>query len=164
MSLLPLLITYLIPQCFVSHMSCLCVCCRFTVKEDPDFGLFLESVNGVAGNEHQQTYWEILSESSGEYKRLDVGEFLSPESHCSTSKEHLMNRNEPGELPLWVSPREIILNFYWWNETMTMKYIFCDFTQKQTYTHSKIGYASLFCFFLEWRPHYFLVIAECTWN
>lgn len=82
------------------------------MKEDPDFGLFLESVNGVAGNEHEQTYWEILSESSGEYKRLDVGEFLSPESHCSTSKEHLMSRNEPRELPLWVSPREIILNFY----------------------------------------------------
>ncbi|XP_075887633.1 transcobalamin-1-like [Nelusetta ayraudi] len=46
---------------------------KFTVKEDPDFGPFLESVNGVAGNEHEQTYWEILSESSGEYARLDVG-------------------------------------------------------------------------------------------
>lgn len=48
---------------------------RFTVKQDPDFGLFLESVNGVAGNEREQTYWEILSENSGEYNRLDVGEF-----------------------------------------------------------------------------------------
>ncbi|KAM8897835.1 cobalamin binding intrinsic factor-like isoform 2-T2 [Spinachia spinachia] len=46
---------------------------KFTVKEDPNFGLFLESVNGVAGNEHEQTYWELLSESSGEYRRLDVG-------------------------------------------------------------------------------------------
>ncbi|XP_068572669.1 cobalamin binding intrinsic factor-like [Cebidichthys violaceus] len=46
---------------------------KFTVKEDPDFGLLLESVNGVAGNQHEQTYWEILSESSGEYSRLDVG-------------------------------------------------------------------------------------------
>lgn len=53
---------------------------RFTVKEDPDFGPFLESVNGVAGNEHEQTYWEILSESSGEHRRLDVGEFISLES------------------------------------------------------------------------------------
>uniref|UniRef100_A0A3B4Y3J9 Uncharacterized protein n=1 Tax=Seriola lalandi dorsalis TaxID=1841481 RepID=A0A3B4Y3J9_SERLL len=46
---------------------------KFIVKEDPDFGLFLESVNGVAGSEQEQTYWEILSESSGEYSRLDVG-------------------------------------------------------------------------------------------
>lgn len=45
------------------------------MKEDPDFGLLLESVNGVAGNEREQTYWEILSESSGEYSRLDVGEY-----------------------------------------------------------------------------------------
>lgn len=47
---------------------------RFTVTEDPNFGLFLESVNGVAGSESEQTYWEILSESFGEYTRLDVGE------------------------------------------------------------------------------------------
>ncbi|TDH04930.1 hypothetical protein EPR50_G00136970 [Perca flavescens] len=46
---------------------------KFTLKDDPDFGLWLESVNGVAGNEHDQTYWEILSESSGEYSKLDVG-------------------------------------------------------------------------------------------
>lgn len=47
---------------------------RFTVKEDPDFGLLLESVNGVAGSERERTYWEILSRRSGEYRRLDVGE------------------------------------------------------------------------------------------
>uniref|UniRef100_A0A3Q1K0Z2 Transcobalamin-like C-terminal domain-containing protein n=1 Tax=Anabas testudineus TaxID=64144 RepID=A0A3Q1K0Z2_ANATE len=46
---------------------------KFTVTVDPNFGLFLESVNGVSGNEQDQTYWEILSESSGEYTRLDVG-------------------------------------------------------------------------------------------
>uniref|UniRef100_A0A3Q2CXG8 Uncharacterized protein n=1 Tax=Cyprinodon variegatus TaxID=28743 RepID=A0A3Q2CXG8_CYPVA len=46
---------------------------KFTVKDHPDFGVFLQSVNGVAGDEHKQTYWEILSENSGEYTRLDVG-------------------------------------------------------------------------------------------
>ncbi|KAM8741338.1 cobalamin binding intrinsic factor-like isoform 2-T2 [Acanthopagrus schlegelii] len=46
---------------------------KFTVKEDPDFGLLLESVNGVAGSERERTYWEILSRRSGEYRRLDVG-------------------------------------------------------------------------------------------
>ncbi|CAG5874748.1 unnamed protein product [Menidia menidia] len=46
---------------------------KFTVQEHPDFGPFLESVNGVAGDEAQNTYWEILSENSGEYSRLDVG-------------------------------------------------------------------------------------------
>ncbi|XP_068187806.1 cobalamin binding intrinsic factor-like [Antennarius striatus] len=46
---------------------------KFTVKEDLDFGLLLESVNGVAGNDLQHTYWEILSERSGEYSRVDVG-------------------------------------------------------------------------------------------
>ncbi|CAG02870.1 unnamed protein product [Tetraodon nigroviridis] len=54
--------------------------CRFTVKWDPDFGLFLESVNGVAGNVHEQTYWEILSESSEEHRRIDLGEF-HPQSY-----------------------------------------------------------------------------------
>ncbi|KAL6098885.1 uncharacterized protein ACO6RY_17926 [Pungitius sinensis] len=46
---------------------------KFTVTEDPNFGLFLESVNGVAGDEREHTYWELLSESSGQYSRLDVG-------------------------------------------------------------------------------------------
>lgn len=53
------------------------------MKEDPDFGLLLQSVNGVAGGEREQTYWEILSESSGEYTRLDVGE-CPPQSFNTT--------------------------------------------------------------------------------
>ncbi|KAM4544504.1 cobalamin binding intrinsic factor-like isoform 1-T2 [Odontesthes bonariensis] len=55
---------------------------KFTVKEHPDFGPFLESVNGVAGDENENTYWELLSESYGEYTRLDVG------IGCYTPKEN----------------------------------------------------------------------------
>ncbi|KAK7925525.1 hypothetical protein WMY93_007835 [Mugilogobius chulae] len=44
---------------------------KFTVKEDPDFGLFLESVNELSGD--KSSYWEILAENSGELTRLDVG-------------------------------------------------------------------------------------------
>lgn len=67
---------------WMDALTTLCIG-RFTVKEDPDFGLLLESVNGVAGSEREQTYWEILSESSGEYTRLGVGEF-PPQSFNTT--------------------------------------------------------------------------------
>ncbi|KAI3373590.1 hypothetical protein L3Q82_022187 [Scortum barcoo] len=61
---------------------------KFTVKEHPDFGPMLESVNGVAGSDRERTYWEILSESSGEYNRLAVG------IGCYTPKanEHIILR------------------------------------------------------------------------
>ncbi|XP_072230807.1 cobalamin binding intrinsic factor-like [Leuresthes tenuis] len=61
---------------------------KFTVTEHPDFGPFLESVNGVAGEDSKNTFWEILSESSGEYTRLDVG------IGCYTPKvnEHIILR------------------------------------------------------------------------
>ncbi|XP_029030478.1 transcobalamin-1-like [Betta splendens] len=46
----------------------------FTVKDDPNFGLFLESVNGVAGNENDKTYWELLSKKPGKKEEpLKVG-------------------------------------------------------------------------------------------
>ena len=49
------------------------------MKEDPDHGLFLESVNGVAGGGgggggRPRTYWELLSAGApGEPAQLDVG-------------------------------------------------------------------------------------------
>ena len=52
------------------------------MTDDPDFGLLLESVNGVAGSEAKQTYWELLSESSGKEARLDVGEDVLPVHVC----------------------------------------------------------------------------------
>lgn len=71
--------------------------CRFTVTEDPDFGLFLESVNGVAGNVLEQTYWEIVSENSGEYTRIDLGEFHLHSFNEAQSKKELMS------LGIWIS-------------------------------------------------------------
>ncbi|XP_077361370.1 cobalamin binding intrinsic factor-like [Festucalex cinctus] len=61
---------------------------NFTLTEDPNYGLFLESVNGVAGSDTDQTYWEILSESSGEYTRLDVGIGC----YTPTENEHIILR------------------------------------------------------------------------
>ncbi|XP_056449446.1 transcobalamin-1-like [Gadus chalcogrammus] len=47
---------------------------RFTLREDPDHGLFLESVNGVAGSGQAQSYWELLSAGApGDPARLDAG-------------------------------------------------------------------------------------------
>ncbi|KAG7485066.1 hypothetical protein JOB18_002281 [Solea senegalensis] len=60
----------------------------FTVKEDPDFGLLLESLTGVAGSERDQTYWEILSERSGEKSVLHAGEF-PPQCQDDISEKRL---------------------------------------------------------------------------
>uniref|UniRef100_A0A673BDL3 Transcobalamin-like C-terminal domain-containing protein n=1 Tax=Sphaeramia orbicularis TaxID=375764 RepID=A0A673BDL3_9TELE len=47
---------------------------RFTYREDPNFGPFLVSVNGLAGNDKDQTYWKLLVKSAdGETTRLEVG-------------------------------------------------------------------------------------------
>uniref|UniRef100_A0A665VU89 Uncharacterized protein n=1 Tax=Echeneis naucrates TaxID=173247 RepID=A0A665VU89_ECHNA len=47
---------------------------KFTYSEHPDFGPFLETVNGLAGKQEEHTYWQLLSQTSGdEPKPLVVG-------------------------------------------------------------------------------------------
>ncbi|KAL7831681.1 hypothetical protein AOLI_G00292290 [Acnodon oligacanthus] len=47
---------------------------RFTTKEDSNYGPFLVSVNGVAGNSADHTYWELLAQlKNGTTIRPDVG-------------------------------------------------------------------------------------------
>uniref|UniRef100_A0A8C6NNQ4 Transcobalamin-like C-terminal domain-containing protein n=1 Tax=Nothobranchius furzeri TaxID=105023 RepID=A0A8C6NNQ4_NOTFU len=47
---------------------------KFTYSEDPNYGPFLESVNGLAGNEKERTYWELLVKTSDNHiLRPDVG-------------------------------------------------------------------------------------------
>ncbi|TRY99310.1 hypothetical protein DNTS_003998 [Danionella cerebrum] len=43
----------------------------FTINES--FGITLESVNGLAGSDKDQTYWELFSERGGVVSRLEVG-------------------------------------------------------------------------------------------
>ncbi|XP_076129852.1 cobalamin binding intrinsic factor-like [Alosa pseudoharengus] len=46
---------------------------NFTASENPDYGYYLESVNGVAGNNTHRTYWQILSDSDGTPTPTAVG-------------------------------------------------------------------------------------------
>ncbi|XP_010870427.2 transcobalamin beta a [Esox lucius] len=47
---------------------------KFTYREDPNYGPFLVSVNGVAGDDAEHTYWELLvKNSNGVIIRPDVG-------------------------------------------------------------------------------------------
>ncbi|XP_008292629.1 gastric intrinsic factor-like [Stegastes partitus] len=46
----------------------------FTYIDDPNYGPSLEYVNGVAGNEDDQTFWEVLvKKSDGQIIRPDGG-------------------------------------------------------------------------------------------
>ncbi|XP_034404956.1 transcobalamin-1-like [Cyclopterus lumpus] len=47
---------------------------KFSYTKDPNFGPYLESVNGVAGNDADHTYWELLVQTpGGKTIRPDVG-------------------------------------------------------------------------------------------
>ncbi|NP_001122207.1 transcobalamin beta a precursor [Danio rerio] len=46
---------------------------KFSYTIHHTFGIYLESVNGLAGSDEDQTYWELLSEKSGVVTRLEVG-------------------------------------------------------------------------------------------
>ncbi|KAK9520297.1 hypothetical protein VZT92_020193 [Zoarces viviparus] len=47
---------------------------KFTYTEHPDYGPYLQSVNGVAGIDADHTYWELLVETpDGKTIRPDVG-------------------------------------------------------------------------------------------
>lgn len=56
------------------HLCIFTVVHRFTVTENPDYGFYLESVNGVAGSESDHTYWQILTDVNGHPAPIDVGE------------------------------------------------------------------------------------------
>ncbi|XP_047450547.1 transcobalamin-1-like isoform X3 [Mugil cephalus] len=69
---------------------------KFTYTKYPDLGPYLESVNGVAGNPAEHTYWELLSQKEGgKVVPLDVG------IGC-----YIPSKNE-----------KIILNFTKWSES-----------------------------------------------
>lgn len=62
---------------------------------------------------HEQMYWEILSESSGDYRRIDLGEY-SPQSYSAARvrQKKLMRDNELGELAFQMSSKEVPVNDY----------------------------------------------------
>ncbi|RXN10386.1 Transcobalamin-1 precursor [Labeo rohita] len=45
----------------------------FTYSVDKSYGIFLESVNGLAGSTVNKTYWELLTKHHGKTTRLNVG-------------------------------------------------------------------------------------------
>ncbi|XP_067296264.1 cobalamin binding intrinsic factor-like isoform X2 [Pseudorasbora parva] len=46
---------------------------NFTYSINKSYGIYLESVNGVAGSNENHTYWELLSKKGNSITRLSVG-------------------------------------------------------------------------------------------
>ncbi|KAG1958878.1 transcobalamin beta b [Pimephales promelas] len=46
---------------------------NFTTSISKSYGIYLESVNGLAGCTEDHTYWELLSKKGKSVHRLDVG-------------------------------------------------------------------------------------------
>lgn len=55
---------------FLSH--------RFTYSDNDNYGPYLESVNGVAGNNEARTYWQLLANvTNSEFKPTEVGKLTA---------------------------------------------------------------------------------------
>lgn len=62
---------------YESNWVIFCCALRFTYTEDPNYGLFLQSVNGLAGSFETHTYWELLVKTpKGKIIRPNVGEYV----------------------------------------------------------------------------------------
>ncbi|XP_059398658.1 transcobalamin beta b [Carassius carassius] len=46
---------------------------NFTYTINKSYGIFLESVNGLAGSTERHTYWELLSKKGNSITQLNVG-------------------------------------------------------------------------------------------
>ncbi|XP_035767242.1 transcobalamin-1-like [Neolamprologus brichardi] len=47
---------------------------KFTYSDNDNYGPYLESVNGVAGNNEARTYWQLLANvTNSEFKPTEVG-------------------------------------------------------------------------------------------
>uniref|UniRef100_A0A3Q2NNB6 DUF4430 domain-containing protein n=1 Tax=Fundulus heteroclitus TaxID=8078 RepID=A0A3Q2NNB6_FUNHE len=64
---------------------------KFSYTEDPNYGPFLDSVNGLAGKEEERTYWELLVKTpDGTIIRPNVGTSnLENQYKYSVNMKHL---------------------------------------------------------------------------
>ncbi|XP_066565064.1 transcobalamin-1 [Amia ocellicauda] len=58
---------------------------RFETREDPNYGPFLVSVNGVAGNDTAHTYWQLLK-ADGTPTDVGVGCYIPEPNETVTLK------------------------------------------------------------------------------
>ena len=56
--------------------------CSFTSSEHIDYGAYLESVNGLFGNDQDRTYWELLVKRANTIIRPDVGRCVCVCVYC----------------------------------------------------------------------------------